>query len=380
MPKAPFLGAKGSFDDPRWATINSEVWAYLEYTPVFVTDETTGQQQLAPPPQRNSWEAPIQWLVVLGQWFSDHIKAVTAIYDPSLGQQKGDQSGKAIEQLRSESNVGNFSYADNLHRAIEVMYGQMCEILPKIMDGPRAVTIVRPDSQHEIVQINRDFGQSGIDEATGEKGKANNIALGEYSVRVTVGPSFETRNEEAINQFMEFLKIDPAIIQAPGIAGKALRWIGQGNPQILAIADQLDPQPQAGGSPQQMQQMLQASEQQKQQLLQLVQQMYAAIQSKMPEIEQRKWSDALKALTSIRVAEINASKDMDAANADREAALMETLLGFGHEADMAAQEQAHQQQMQSEQQQHEAASQVSQQAAQAEQAQNSQTEGENENG
>jgi len=124
LPKSPWLGPKGTFADPRWLTANSEMWAYMEYTPVFVTDETTGAQQLAPAPQRNMWEAPIQWLLALAQYFSDAIKAVTAIYDPSLGQRSGDQSGKAIEQLRSESSVGTYSYADNLHRAIEVMYGR----------------------------------------------------------------------------------------------------------------------------------------------------------------------------------------------------------------------------------------------------------------
>ena len=106
MPKSPWIGAKGSFDDPRWQTANSQMWAYLEYTPVFVTDETTGGQQLAPAPQRNQWEAPIQWLLALAAYFSDSIKAVTSIFDPSLGAQKGDQSGRAIEQLRSESSSG----------------------------------------------------------------------------------------------------------------------------------------------------------------------------------------------------------------------------------------------------------------------------------
>ncbi len=192
MSRTPWIGPRGTFKDPKWASITTEVWDFVEYEPVYVTDETTGAQQLAPPPTKNLYETSIQWMISLGQWFSDHIKATTAIYDPSLGQQKGDQSGRAIEQLRSESSVGNYSYADNLHRAIEVMYDQMCCIFPKILDGQRVVTIVKPTSQHEIVEINREFPSDGIDPKTGKKGKANNICIGEYSVRVTVGPSYET--------------------------------------------------------------------------------------------------------------------------------------------------------------------------------------------
>src|SRR6185312_1303253 len=56
--KSPWIGYKGQFDDPRWQSANSEVWAYLEVTPNFATDEM-GQQHLLPPPQKNQWEAPI---------------------------------------------------------------------------------------------------------------------------------------------------------------------------------------------------------------------------------------------------------------------------------------------------------------------------------
>lgn len=368
MSRAPWIGPKGTFDDPRWKDSNTEMYSYLEYVPVFVTDETTGAPQLAPPPTKNLFEAAIQWMIGLGSWFSDHIKATTNIYDPSLGQQKGDQSGKAIEQLRSESNVGNFSYSDNLHRAVEVMYGEMCCIFPKILDGQRVVTIVKPDTQHEMVEINRDFGQDGIDPQTGKKGKANNICIGEYSVRVTVGPSYETRNEQAIAQFTEFMKIDPQIVQAPGVAGKALRWIGQGNPQIEAIADILDPKPGSDVTPQQMQQQMQQLQQQNQQIMQAAQRLANELKSKLPEIEYKKWSDMLKAATQIRVAEISASKDLDNAAGEREAALLESLLGMSHEAAMQATDHEHEQGMQSQQQEHEAASQVSDQAAQAQQA------------
>jgi hypothetical protein len=351
MPKSPWIGYKGQFDDPKWQTANSEVWAYLEVTPIFATDEA-GSQTILPPPQRNQWEAPIQWILALAGYFSDSIKAVTAIYDPSLGQNKGDQSGKAIEQLRSESNVGNFSYADNLHRAIEVMYGEMRVIYPKILDGPTAVSIVRPDAQHEIVQINQDFSKTGgINPATGKKAKANNIALGTYSVRVSVGPSFQTRQENAIAAVTDAMHANPQIFSNPAVMAMFMRWIGEGNPKVEQIADLIAPPPDAEASPQQMQQQLQKAQMIGEQQQKVIQALQQALVAKLPEIEAKKAMNLLDNLTKIHVAEVSASKDADNAAAEREATQLETLLGFAHDAAKQATDQEHQAGMRDRQQQ-----------------------------
>lgn len=343
IPKSPFIGPKGSFTDAKWLTANAETWAYLEYDPVYVTDETTGAQTLAPPPQRNHWEAPIQWLLQLGQYFSQAIQSVTGIYDPSLGKNKGDQSGKAIEQLRSESNVGNFSYADNLHRAIEVMYGEMCVIFPQIMDGPRVVTVVRPDSQHEAKAINQLFPADGIDPATGKKGKANNIAIGRFAARVIAGKNFDDRQEEAIVQIGEFFAGGgQQTLAIPGVAAKYLRMIGSGNPQVEAMADLIDPpKPGEESSPEDIAQQLQQAQQHIQMLTQVATQLKQEIDAKLPQVEAQKFKAILDNLTKIRVAEITASKDLDNAQADRDASTMETLVGMAHEKATGAESREH---------------------------------------
>ncbi len=362
MPKSPWLGAKGQFDDPKWQTANSEMWAYLEYTPVFVVEESTGAQQLAPAPQRNQWEAPIQWLLALGAYFSDAIKAVTAIYDPSLGAQKGEQSGVAIQQLRSESNVGNYSYADNLHRAIEIMYQQMVNIFPKLLDGPRVVTIVKPDSQHEIVEINREF-PDGIDPATGKKGKAKNIGQGRFAMRCMAGPDFQTRQLEAVKLLLEFFKTNPQALGAPGVAAKFLRMLGEGNPEVEAMADLLSPQQDGDATPQQLGQQLQAEQQKTKALTMVVQKMQESIASKLPEIEAKKWIAALNAIAGIREAEIKAGSDKAQADLDT----FESILGMAHERGMQAVEHKHAEGMQDSQQQAAQAQQMQQQQHESEQ-------------
>ncbi len=360
MPKSPWVGYKGQFDDPRWQTANSEMWAYLEITPQFATDEM-GQQQLLPPPQRNMWETPIQWLLALSAYFSDSIKAVTAIYDPSLGAVKGDQSGKAIEQLRSESAVGNFSYADNLHRAIGVMYREMAVVFKTIMDGPRVVTIVKPDSQHELVEINKEFGQG--EDTKGKK--RNSIQHGEYSIRVMAGKDFPTRQAEAVDQLQNFFKVAPQALAQPGVAAKFLRMIGEGNPQVEGMADLLAPDADKEATPQQLQGALAQSQQQNKVLTMLVEKLQQAMQSKLPELEFQKWKAAIDNVTRIRVAEINASKDMDKAAADREADMLDSMMSMAHESATQATDQQHEAGMQQADQQHQAGMQGADQQHQA---------------
>ncbi len=328
--KAGFVGYKGQFDDPRWQDCNSEVYAYLEVTPVFATNEM-GQQVILPPPQKSQWEAPIQWLLALGSFFTEQFKAVTSMYSSSLGEEKGDQSGKAIEQLRSESNVGNFSYADNLHRTKTIIYQQMCVIFPKIMTGPQVVAIVRPDSQHEMVAINQIFPEDGIDPKTGKKGKRNKLALGEYSVRVVAGPNFQTRQDQAMQMLLEAIKINPAILQNPAVTAKIIRMIGQGNPEMEGIADLISPSQTDEMTPQQMHQALQMAQSQSQQQQQTIQKLAQILAEKMPEIQAKERQNVRDNLTRIVTAQITASKDTDIANADREAAQLENMLGMAHE-------------------------------------------------
>ena len=345
MPKAPWVGPEGTFQSKDWSTANSETHAYLEYTPVFVTNEQ-GQQVLAPPPQRNMWEAAIQWAMPVLAFFSDAIKAVTAIYDPSLGQVKGDQSGKAIAQLRSESSVGTYSYSDNLHRAIEVMYQEMVYIFPKILDTQQVVAIVKADNQAEMVTINQDFSTSnGVDPKTGKKGKENRLDQGIYSIRVTVGPNSDTRQGETITKLNEFIHADPNILQAPGFAAQYLRILADGNPQVESLADLLDPNAGEEATPQQMQAQLTQSKQQVQALTKIAQELKQKLDAKLPQIEADRYKTEIDALVKLRVAEITASKDADNQKADIAASVFEQHLGMAHEVGMQAVEHGHQSDM-----------------------------------
>jgi hypothetical protein len=97
------------------------------------------------------------------------------------------------------------------------------------------------------------------------------------------------------------------------------------------MADLLAPQTNQQGDPAQLGQKLQQAAQQNQALTMLVRKLQQALESKLPQVEADKWKAAIDSLTKIRVAEINASKDIDRSNADRDAATLEHLTGLAHE-------------------------------------------------
>lgn len=351
MTKAPWVGWLGQFDVANaqgmnpWESSNTQTWAYLEVKPIFATNPVTGESSLLSAPQRNTWEAPIQRLLELATFFIEGIKGATSVFfDPSVQSVRDAQSGEAIKALQSQTNIGTFNWQNTLHGAVSLSYGQAAKILPRIMDGPREITIVRPDSQHEIVEINREFPANGIDPKTGKKGKTNNITLGEYSLRVTAGPSFQTRTQQSIEAINEVFKIAPALLNAPGVAARFLRMVGEGSPQVEEMADSLMGNQSGDGeqTPEQLQNQLMQLHQQGQAKDMLIQKMQQALQSKLPQVEADKWIAAVRAIAQIRAAEITASKDRDNAQADRDAAQFEQLTTMAHESALQATDHEHQ--------------------------------------
>ena len=356
MTKSPWLGFEGQFDTVNaqgfrpWDSSNSKMWAYLEIKPTWATDPSTGQSVLLPSPTRNTWEAPIQRLMELATFFGEQIKAATSVFfEPSVPSAAQAQSGSAIKALQQQTNMGTINWQDNLHRAVALKYQMEAEIFPRIYDGPRVVTVVRPDNQHETAAINQEFPAHEIDQATGKhRGKdgklesRNSITLGQYSLRVTAGPDFQTRTEQSVENLTEVFHIAPQLLGAPGVAARFLRMVGEGNPQVEEMADSITPDPSKGSSPEQMGQQLQAAQQQNQALQVLVQKMQTALAAKLPEVEAGKWKVAVQAIAGIREAEIKAGVD----KADIDTSHLEQLAGFAHERAMQATEHAHAQTMQ----------------------------------
>lgn len=202
--KAPWIGVKGSFKDSRWATANTVPWAYLEYEPMDIAGNPIQ------PPQRNVFEPPIQALTIGAAQASDDIKATTNVYDASLGAQSNETSGVAIQQRQGQMELANFHFVDNLNRAILQCGVILCDLIPKIYDTPRQVRILGEDMTEQIVKVNQKFQDDYGNE------KCYDLVNGKYDVRMKIGPSFKTQQQQTSQQLMELSQNNPQLMQIAG--------------------------------------------------------------------------------------------------------------------------------------------------------------------
>jgi len=221
-PKAPFVGPKNAFvtDATKWASANTENHPYLRYDGDV-------------PPQRQPFAGVPAGALQEALNSSDDIKAITGMFDASLGARSNETSGRAIQMRQREGDVGTFHFIDNLTRAIRHAGRILVDLIPKIYDTPRVVRILGKDGEAEQVQINSptpqldDNGQPMVDEQGQAIERIYDTTTGTYDVSVQAGPSFTTQRQEAAAQMTEMIRAFPAAAPVIGdLIAKNLDWPG----------------------------------------------------------------------------------------------------------------------------------------------------------
>ena len=270
-PKAPFIGYKGQFDDPKWKDANRKNYPYLEAEMMEVGGN------VVPLPRRQE-PIPVEPGLVQQLPVLEHdIQTSLGMFKASVGETQGDQSGRAIRALQGQSDTATFHFPDNLAQSIMYCGRQLIDLIPKIMDTAQVVRIIGIDDKPKSVQIDPNqqqpvTKQRFIDTNTGQQGVKSiyNLGVGKYDVTVTVGPSYATKRMEALDVMQETIKTAPQLL---GVIGD-LMFKAMDTPYADQIAERLKPggdNPQAklqqmGQQMQQMQQAMQKLGQENQQL------------------------------------------------------------------------------------------------------------------
>jgi len=155
------------------------------------------------------------------------------------------------------------------------------DLIPKVYDTRRAVTILREDDKEQAAIIDprapNAYGEER-DETTGKMRPVFNPTIGRYGVVATVGPSYATKRVEASESMMDFVRaIAPA---APNVAvaivdlvAKNQDWPGSEEfaSRLAKLVEQMHPgitAPNMKDIPPQVQAKLQAMDAQVKQLMQ----------------------------------------------------------------------------------------------------------------
>lgn len=201
-PKAPFMATETQIGPYKalWDNANRSPRPYLPYEP----------DPMAPgPPLRATAPEPPAAMWQEANIASEDLKGVTGIYDASLGASSNETSGKAILARQREGEIGTFIYLDNLRHAIERIGVILLDMLPRVYDSERIVQLIEEDGRTEAVRINQTMEDGSV---------SNQIGGGTYDVRVTTGPSYQSKKEETRDQLIELVRAFPQIMQvAPDI-------------------------------------------------------------------------------------------------------------------------------------------------------------------
>ena len=190
--------AKGHID--LWKRSTNELIPFLTYNP---------DPQSPGPPQRMAGPQIPAAFLQMGLASGEEIKAVTGIFDASLGQTSNEQTGIAIRARQQQGEIATFNYSDNIARGIRYTWELLIDLIPKIYDTARSVRILGTDGAEQYAQVN----------TIGPDGEAlNDLSRGKYDVTVTVGPSFSTQRQEAAETYI---------------------GLSQGNPQVMGVAGDL---------------------------------------------------------------------------------------------------------------------------------------------
>lgn len=365
-PKAPFMVAEGQLQghEKEWEQANTRNLISLTYKQTDVGGKP------APVPQRNQVEPPIQAMTAMIAQASLDLKASTGLYNPSLGQREGDSSGKAIEKLQQQGDVATLNYSDNMARAMRRHGRLLLEWIREKYDVPRVQRIINPDGtiRQVVIHNGKEQAQAAQQLLTDQIRKIYDIGVGQYDVTISVGPSYQTKRQEAVSTQLNLLKTIPQELAPIGLD---LIVRNMDIPQAKELADRfkkmLPPQLQDGdeGDPavqlQKANAQLQQMGQQHQLLVQHLQEATQIINTKQVEqqgkLETVKLQEAsaqtiekMKLDAQITMAEINTKAQEASERMKWEREMWLELHGSAHEIGLQKDQQQHQQELAQQQQ------------------------------
>lgn len=258
----------------KWAEAHKKNFPFMLYNP----DPKTGNR---PPQRMGGSEVPVA-LIQEANMASEEIKAVTGIYDASLGNRSNEQSGRAIYARQQQGEIATFNYGDNMSKGIRRTWEILVDLIPRIYDTERSIRILGSDEAEDYVKIN---AAGGMDEA-GNPVMVNDLSRGKYDVAITMGPNFTTKRQEASEIYLDLTSKNPDVFRLAGdlifksmdlpysedIAERLKLMLPPEVQQLINEGKELPPEARA--------MMAQA-----QQAVQMAQQQMAAVQQAAQEVE-----------------------------------------------------------------------------------------------
>lgn len=122
------------------------------------------------------------------------------------------QSGVAIDKLQDKSNNITSKYFKALEVAICYTAKLLDQAIPQVYDTERQLRIIKEDGAIDLIQVNKMV----FDDESQKMVMANDLSVGKYDITCKAGPSFDSRQGEAVSAITEIAKVDPTILKTGG--------------------------------------------------------------------------------------------------------------------------------------------------------------------
>lgn len=126
----------------------------------------------------------------------------TGLYPARMGNNGDEASGKAIDARTRQGSYSTYVFFNSINRAIAVGGEIVNEMIPRVYDSERVLTLMMPDEGMKNITINQQKDEYG-------EQIENDIRKGTYQVRLKPGPSYEGQKEQALQSLREVLQADP---------------------------------------------------------------------------------------------------------------------------------------------------------------------------
>lgn len=151
--------------------------------------------------------------MALGAQATNDIKETTGIHEAMLGERSNEKSGRAIRERKAQSATGTQVWADNYEIAIECAGKILVSLIPHVYGHAEAAIVLDENLERAYLQqlrgtmVLKDNNEEAYEEPI-------DLNVGQYQVKVAVGPTFASQREEAQSFIIDTMQALP-----PEVAG-----------------------------------------------------------------------------------------------------------------------------------------------------------------
>ncbi|HSV93850.1 MAG TPA: hypothetical protein VLH81_12280, partial [Desulfobacterales bacterium] len=266
---------------------------------------------------------------------------------PTSAQRNNEKSGKALQQIEQSGQRGAFHFIDNYGMMIERIGVITEDLIGKVIDTPRDVTVRMPGDKAQTVRVNDPAAEKFIPTAA------------RHEVTVSTGPSYDSEREAASDFADTLVSLGPQIFAALGPMVVRLKNLGPIGDEIAKKLEKMQPpelrdQPADGAPPdpaalqaqmmqmgQQIQQMQQALAEAQRLLDTEAAKQQAAVERARIDAQSAVQIAAIREESARKIAEINAQAKLAAEGIKADTTLLKSDGEMGHESEENDEDRSH---------------------------------------